>query len=417
MEREFSFSLGGDRIRGRWDRVDIEPADDETGPPAGIAAPAPHADTIAPTFELTGRERVTITDYKTSDVRDPAKARQRARDSLQLQIYAMAYEAVAGRLPDAVQLHFLDTGVIGRAEVDARRLARGRERIAVAAAGIRAGDESHGRARPPAATAPSDRSARPAPRRDAALAGIAAITFDFGNTLVPVGRDALRRVVELTADGAPGRRDDRPSRVPRGVGRAERQFRDNVPQFREVDLAERLVRVFARLRGMTAPPLGGIWDQERAAAFSTPAEIDRAIDVYSHAFVDGLPPVPGIGGLLAGLAAEGRRLAILSNWPLAATIDRYADARGWVPSLTAIVVSQRIGVIKPHAAIFAAARSALGDPEPQAILHVGDDWAADVVGAAAAGWKTAWVRDRPGICRCRPASRTTTSVPISSWRP
>ena len=142
VEREFSFSLGGDRIRGRWDRVDIEPADDETGPPAGIAAPAPHADTIARTFELTGRERVTITDYKTSDVRDPAKARQRARDSLQLQIYAMAYEAVAGRLPDAVQLHFLDTGVIGRAKVDARRLARGRERIAVAAAGIRAGDET-----------------------------------------------------------------------------------------------------------------------------------------------------------------------------------------------------------------------------------------------------------------------------------
>ena len=33
------------------------------------------------------------------------------------------------------------------------------------------------------------------------LAGIEAITFDFGNTLVPVSRAALRRVVELTADG------------------------------------------------------------------------------------------------------------------------------------------------------------------------------------------------------------------------
>src|SRR4029079_17723813 len=143
VEREFSFSLGGDRIRGRWDRVDLESADDGgVARPAGSVAPAPHADTIAPTFELTGRERVTITDYKTSDVREPAKARQRARDSLQLQIYAMAYEAVAGRLPDAVQLHFLDTGVVGRAEVDARRLARGRERIAVAAAGIRGGDET-----------------------------------------------------------------------------------------------------------------------------------------------------------------------------------------------------------------------------------------------------------------------------------
>jgi len=143
VEREFSFSLGGDRVRGRWDRVDIEPADvaeDATARPEGSEAPPQHADVVAPTLELTGRERVTITDYKTSDVREPAKARQRARDSLQLQIYAMGYEAVTGRLPDAVQLHFLDTGVTGRAEVDQRRLARGRERIATAAAGIRARD-------------------------------------------------------------------------------------------------------------------------------------------------------------------------------------------------------------------------------------------------------------------------------------
>jgi DNA helicase-2/ATP-dependent DNA helicase PcrA len=146
VEREFTFSLGGDRVRGRWDRVDIEPADPidpaaagGTASPIGEAAP-PHADVVAPTLELTGRERVTITDYKTSDVREPAKARQRARESLQLQIYAMGYEAVTGRLPDAVQLHFLDTGITGRAEVDPRRLAKGRERIATAAAGIRARD-------------------------------------------------------------------------------------------------------------------------------------------------------------------------------------------------------------------------------------------------------------------------------------
>ncbi len=50
----------------------------------------------------------------------------------------MGYEAMTGRLPDAVQLHFLETGIVGRATVDERRLAAGRERIAVAAAGIRA---------------------------------------------------------------------------------------------------------------------------------------------------------------------------------------------------------------------------------------------------------------------------------------
>ena len=136
VEREFSFSLGGDRIRGRWDRVDIEPAvGDGPGSPPDVI---PHADAVAPTLELTGREHVTITDYKTSDVRDHGKARQRARESLQLQIYAMGYEAATGRLPDEVALHFLDTGVTGRVAVDPKRLAKARERIGTAAAGIRA---------------------------------------------------------------------------------------------------------------------------------------------------------------------------------------------------------------------------------------------------------------------------------------
>jgi DNA helicase-2/ATP-dependent DNA helicase PcrA len=138
VEREFSFSLGGDRVRGRWDRVDVVPRE------AGSATPAirdePSADVVAPTLEILGPELVTITDYKSSDVRDPVKARQRARDSLQLQIYAMGYEAMTGRLPDAIALHFLESGLVGKVDVDPRRLARARDKIAQAAAGMRARD-------------------------------------------------------------------------------------------------------------------------------------------------------------------------------------------------------------------------------------------------------------------------------------
>ena len=141
VEREFSFMLDGDRVRGRWDRVDVEQAgDDGTTGDSALPATEPHADVVTPTLGMLGRERVTITDYKSSDVRDPARARQRARDSLQLSIYAMAYEAMTGRLPDAVQLHFLESGLIGRAEVDPKRLAKARRQIARAAAGIRARD-------------------------------------------------------------------------------------------------------------------------------------------------------------------------------------------------------------------------------------------------------------------------------------
>jgi DNA helicase-2/ATP-dependent DNA helicase PcrA len=149
VEREFSFSLGGDRIRGRFDRVDIVAEASGTASAVGggegiapVGLPdipsVLRADVLEPTFDLLGRERVTITDYKSSDVRDPVKARQRARDSLQLQIYAMAYEAMTGRLPDAVQLHFLDSGLVGRAEVDPKRLERARQKIGTAASGIRA---------------------------------------------------------------------------------------------------------------------------------------------------------------------------------------------------------------------------------------------------------------------------------------
>ncbi len=138
VEREFSFSLGGDRVRGRWDRVDVVAA--PSAPSEAVAETEPSADVVTPTLGIMGRERVTITDYKSSDVRDPAKARQRARESLQLQIYAMGYEAMTGRLPDQVALHFLDSGLVGKVDVDPKRMARARQRIATAAAGIRTRD-------------------------------------------------------------------------------------------------------------------------------------------------------------------------------------------------------------------------------------------------------------------------------------
>jgi len=227
---------------------------------------------------------------------------------------------------------------------------------------------------------------------------IEAITFDFGNTLVPVPAAALRAVVEATAGAMADRLGpfDRDEVLAIWTEERERQFREEVPQFREVDLAQRVVRVLARLRGLAPPSADARWDDETAARQSTPEEAAWVVDAYSRAFVDALPPAPVAAGLLERLAPR-YRLAILSNWPLAATIDRYAEARGWMPHLTAIVVSQRVGTIKPHPAIFAAARAALGPPQPPVagILHVGDDWAADVVGAKLAGWRAAWLRSRP----------------------
>jgi DNA helicase II / ATP-dependent DNA helicase PcrA len=107
IERPFSFSLGRDQLRGRIDRLDATP------------------------------EGTLITDYKSSDVRDQRKADQKARESLQLQVYALAHEAEAGELPKEVRLHFLDSGVVGRAVPDRTRLARTAARIERAAHEIR----------------------------------------------------------------------------------------------------------------------------------------------------------------------------------------------------------------------------------------------------------------------------------------
>jgi DNA helicase-2/ATP-dependent DNA helicase PcrA len=141
VEREFSFLLDGDRIRGRMDRVDIErlPQGEDSPPAAGGdgVVERQHADVTSPALPGFHPERVTITDYKSSDVRDPAKAKERARNSLQLQIYAMAFQAETGRLPDALQLWFLESGLVGRVEVDEKRLDKARGSIRQAAAGIR----------------------------------------------------------------------------------------------------------------------------------------------------------------------------------------------------------------------------------------------------------------------------------------
>ncbi|HUG30043.1 MAG TPA: HAD family hydrolase [Candidatus Limnocylindria bacterium] len=226
---------------------------------------------------------------------------------------------------------------------------------------------------------------------------VAAITLDFGNTLVRVGHAGLRSVVEDTADAmvARGIAPDRDAFVSVWAEERERQFREDVPEFREPDIPRRAIRVLARGRGLVPPPADGRWDDAAAARRVESTEVDALIDVYSRAFIDRISPVEDATATLERLSGRGFALAILSNWPLAVAIDRYVDAHGWRPFLRAVVVSERVGTIKPHPAFFRAAAAALGVAGGRpSILHVGDDWAADVAGASRAGWRSAYLRDR-----------------------
>ena len=107
VEREFGFNLGLNRVRGRFDRVDETP------------------------------EGLVIVDYKSSDVTDQKKADQRARESLQLKIYALAQHEMTGRLPARVELRFLESGLTGRHTPTLGDLVTARDAIEAAARGIR----------------------------------------------------------------------------------------------------------------------------------------------------------------------------------------------------------------------------------------------------------------------------------------
>jgi DNA helicase-2/ATP-dependent DNA helicase PcrA len=107
VEREFGFTLDGDRVRGRWDRVD----------------------------ELAGT--AVIIDYKSSDVRQLERAEERAADSLQLKLYALGWREMTGRLPARVELRFLESGLAGRYAPTDDDLGEAADAVREAAAGIR----------------------------------------------------------------------------------------------------------------------------------------------------------------------------------------------------------------------------------------------------------------------------------------
>ncbi len=108
IEAKFQFPLDDLIVVGRFDRVDREPGG------------------------------VVIIDYKSSEVHDQETANRRTRASLQLGVYALAWHTLHGERPLRLELRFLDTEVIGTAEVTDADLERARTWLREAAVGIRA---------------------------------------------------------------------------------------------------------------------------------------------------------------------------------------------------------------------------------------------------------------------------------------
>ena len=111
VERPFSFMVGMNRITGRFDAV-----------------------------TSGANDHASIVDWKSSDVWEKRVADTRAKDSLQLDVYALAYRRAFGKLPSAVELHFLESGVVGTATKTEADLRETQAKIERAGEGIRLRD-------------------------------------------------------------------------------------------------------------------------------------------------------------------------------------------------------------------------------------------------------------------------------------
>ena len=121
IEREFvvdlgmnpvrgSASNGVNRLKGRWDMIEER----KDGP--------------------------YIIDFKTSDVREQKNANQKAKESIQLMLYALAYKENFKKLPAGCELHFLESGLVGKAVFEQKHIEKALNMIDEVAGGIRQRD-------------------------------------------------------------------------------------------------------------------------------------------------------------------------------------------------------------------------------------------------------------------------------------
>jgi len=97
-----------------------------------------------------------------------------------------------------------------------------------------------------------------------------------------------------------------------------------------------------------------------------------------HAIADRIP----VGVLTNGFAASQR-----------AKLDRFPEIRD---RLTALVISEEVGYMKPDRRLFDHA-ARLAGYDGASILYVGDSFEIDVRGAIGAGWQSAWFNGNPDV--------------------
>lgn len=118
---------------------------------------------------------------------------------------------------------------------------------------------------------------------------------------------------------------------------------------------------------------------------------------FMQAMADICTPLPGATELIRAL--HGRvKLGIITNGFTELQQIRL-ERTGFADVFDTLVISEQVGVAKPHIDIFNHAFSLMGHPPKQQILMVGDNPHADIQGGINAGIATCWLNrhgdDRP----------------------
>ncbi|MCP2605221.1 ATP-dependent helicase [Candidatus Aminicenantes bacterium AH-873-B07] len=107
IEKEFKWQLDSVKLIGRWDRIDFT----EKG--------------------------AVIIDFKATEVTNQKEADKKARENLQLDLYALAFVNTQKENLLETQLHFLESDIIGRAVKGQKEFERAMEKIRITEQGIR----------------------------------------------------------------------------------------------------------------------------------------------------------------------------------------------------------------------------------------------------------------------------------------
>lgn len=110
LEQSFKWQEGKVKFIGRWDRVDFGP------------------------------DGAVIIDYKATEVKDQKEADKKAKDSLQMDLYALSFAKTQEAPLKEAQLHFLESDIVGHAQKKDDALEKAEQSIRKAEEGIRRSD-------------------------------------------------------------------------------------------------------------------------------------------------------------------------------------------------------------------------------------------------------------------------------------